>query len=522
MKVAGREKIFTNVREITEKNIIQVLQDAVVKHNNVASECDFLIGYENGLQPIDRVKEYRPDIDCKCVDNVANEVVEFKLGFNWGNPITLIQRGEKDSGDPKEADAIALLNECYSAENIGRKTQELAYFIETTGIGYVYVDINTEYEEGDSYFKIETLDPRTSFVVYSATHMDHRPLLGVTFRKDDLGNRYFTCFTKNRRYEVNNTFKVVNGEIVDKSDKWGFSDRSGEANPLGIIPIVEYIRSVDRTGCFERQISEMNNLNLLVSDLSNQTEQNTQSIWHGNDIAFPIDENGNEVQPTSNDWILTETSPDGNKPFIKPLSVDYDYKGTIDNISYRRTLILQKCNVPIRNDNTNGATGVAMSDATGWSSAEAAACKEQAITESCKMQEIKVVLRAIKKSSDVKPGNPLLELKYNDIMPSIKRQKSYEMTSKVNALATMLAHGVHGLHAFKSINFFDDVQQAWEDSKPLVERYQDSVFDKKNSAENTNNVVENEENVNSFRLSGDNSDQIGNSPNIEGSTKESV
>ena len=519
MKFAGRDQIFADVSEITNENIIEVLQQTYIKHTKVANECEFLINYEAGRQPLHRVKTYRSDINCECVDNIANEITEFKLGFNWGNPITLIQRGEVDSGNEAESKGIALLNECYEAEKITKKTQELAYFIEICGIGNVYVDVNTEYSEGDSYFKIETLDPRTSYVVYSSRHIDHRPLLGVTYRKDELGNRYFTCFTKDRRFEVENVYKIVNGE-PDEEMVWNHRQRSGEVNPLGVVPIVEYVRSVDRTGCFERQISEMDNLNLLVSDMTNQTEQNTQCIWHGNDIVFPVDENGNVKKPESNEWILTETTGDGGKPSIKPLSIDYDYSGTLNNITTRRTLILQKCNVPIRNDKTNGATGVAISDATGWSGAEAAACKQQCITESCKMDEIKVVLKAISKSQYISVDSPLLKLKYCDIQPSIKRQKSYELTTKSNALATLIAHGIDGLHAIKAVNLFDDVQQVYEDSKDLIDLYQASIFSKQNSAENTNLVTDNEENVNKDRLGGDESDQIGNSPNIDGNSKE--
>lgn len=43
-------------------------------------------------------------------------------------------------------------------------------------------------------------------------------------------------------------------------------------------------------GCFERQISEMDNLNLLISDFTNDVEQNTQAVWHTNDVDFPVEQ----------------------------------------------------------------------------------------------------------------------------------------------------------------------------------------------------------------------------------------
>ena len=207
----GRKEIFTDVMEITKENVISVLRQAMIDFMPNQSDCEFLLNYEAGLQSKTREKTYRKDIDCWCVDNIANEITEFKLGFNWGNPITLVQRGEKDSGTSEEATAISLLNECYEAEQIKKKTQQLARFIEICGIGYTIVDINTEYEDGDSYFTVNVLDPRNAFVVKSSRYLDHRPMLGVTFRKDNAGNSYFTCFSKNERFEIVNLTKIVNG-----------------------------------------------------------------------------------------------------------------------------------------------------------------------------------------------------------------------------------------------------------------------------------------------------------------------
>lgn len=152
--------------------------------------------------------------------------------------------------------------------------------------------------------------------------------------------------------------------------------------------------------------------------------------------------------------------------------IEYDYPGMLQNIITRRALILQKCNVPQRNDNSGGSTGIAMSDATGWSAAETAAAKQQSILDGCKMQEVKAVLTAIKKHSKLPADSPLRQLKYSDIKPNTNRQKNYELTTKVNFFATAVSHGINGLHALKAMNAFEDVNQVWEDSKELIEKYQ--------------------------------------------------
>jgi SPP1 family phage portal protein len=496
----GRYEIFTDEREITSKNVIDVLQKSMAIHEKNRNNIQFLLEYEAGNQPILRRKTYRSDINCECVDNVANEVTEFNLGFKWAFPITLVQRGEPGN----KSKLISMVNDFYETQNIREKTQKLGRFVEICGIGYTYVD---KAPKGYiSPFKVEVLDPMFAFVVRSSYYIDRRIVLGVVYRQDSRGNKYFTCFTDKSRFEINSEYEVVNGEKTTQAT-WKEAKRSGEKNPLGVIPIIEWIRCHDRMGCFERQISEMNNLNLLISDFTNDVEQNTQAIWHTNDVDFPVekvvDEEGKETErikkPKSNDWMQTYTTQDGKTPFVKPLSIEYNYDGMLKNIITRRSLILQKCNVPQRNDNSGGSTGIAMSDATGWSSAESAASKQQNITECCKMEEVRVVLKAIGLSSEF---TELKELTEMDMQPSIKRQKNYELTTKVNFFATAVSHGINGLHALKAMNAFEDVNQVWEDSKELIEKYQSSIFDKQETVKD--------------RLDGDYSDQTENSPMLKG------
>lgn len=514
----GRLEIFTDEPEITEKNVIRVLRNALPKHLINAARCDFLLNYEAGEQPLQRIKTYRKDINIEVSDNLANEITEFKLGFNWGNPITLVQRGEQDSGKKNETKPISLLNECYRAEKHEAKTQQLARFVEICGIGFTYIDINTEYQDGDSYFTLNVLDPRTTFIIKSSYYVDHRPMLGVSYREDEMGNRYFTCFSKWQRFEISGALKIKNGEIQkDDNGKpitnWFENERSGEKNPLGMNPIIEWIRSYDRMGCFERQIPEMDALNIAVSDFFNDVDQNCQAIFHANDIEFPKDEQGDEHHPKTNDWVVTNTTQDGKTPFINPIAIAYDYNGMLNQFAFRTSRIKEKCNVPSRNDNSGGSTGIAMSDATGWTNAEVEAGRQDLIKDSCKMEEVKVALAAIKKSPYVPSDSPLLELRYSDTKANISRQKNYEMSSKINTYATGVSHGLAPEHMIPAINFFPDPQQVIADSKPFIERYLKSAFNEQSNTSNSNASLEKKPNAD--RIQQDYSDQIENSPMLD-------
>lgn len=531
----GRLVLYTDVEEITYDNVIEVLRDVIPDHRINARDMQFLLNYDSGIQPLQREKKTRTDIDSQCVDNVANEVTEFNLGFKWGNTITLVQNG--DGKDKQICKAITELNKNYEMAKIKAKTQELGRYVEVCGVGNVLIDTNTEWEEGKPYFTLDVLDPRVSFVVRSSYYTDHRPMLGVTFRRSKkTGNTYYTCFTKDSRYEILNLQEITNGNY-HVEEQWLHNKRSGELNPLGVVPIVEYIRSFDRTGCFERQISEMDNLNLLISDFTNDVDQNTQAIWHGNDVEFPkeviTNSDGSVAErikkPSTNEWVMTYTSPDGKQPFINPLAVTYDYSGMLNNIITRRQLILQKCNVPQRNDNSGGSTGIAMSDATGWTQAETSASKQQMITDSCKLEEVEVVLSAIATSPYVEQDNVLRKLHVSDVEPNIKRQKTYEMTTKANTIATLLSHGIRGDYVLNAVPFFDDPNEVWVGSRDLIEMYQNSVFGEKedeveeliepsfeeNSSKNEAVGGLDEESPNSDRIMQDQSDQVENSPMID-------
>jgi hypothetical protein len=175
----------------------------------------------------------------------------------------------------------------------------------------------------------------------------------------------------------------------------------------------------------------------------------------------------------------------------------------LKNIITRRELILQKCNVPQRNSTSGGSSGVAMDSATGWNAAETSANKQQNIMESCKMEEIKLVLRAIAKS-DAPEDSPIRKLKYTDIQPNIRRQKTFELTVKVNAMCALLAHGISLEDTVKIAPLFEDPNEVLVRSGEGVRKYQEA------------NIFKTESTTEEKRPFPDMSDQVNNTPNMEG------
>lgn len=513
----GRKRIYTDVTEINAGNIFSVLGDAFKIHERNVQDISFLIEYEKGMQPLVREKEIRPEINIEVSDNLANQIVEFKLGYNWGYPITFVQKSNKDmAGNTPERDddAISQLNEMNDAESAYAKDQELARFVEICGVGYQMVDVKRDYD-GGSVFDLYVLHPMYTFIVYR-NDIGETPIMGVTYRETESGDRYFTCYTADSVYEVKNLVTIVNGDVPKREwsfrrniDETGAGGYGGTLNPLGMVPIVEYVRAYDRMGCFERQISDMDALNVEVSDFANATAQGAQEIWWGNDFDFPKDpKTGERITPKSGQWVMTRTLANGTKPLIQPLSSTFDYTGVQENIVSKRNAILQKCYVPLQTDPGGGSTANAMSLSSGWAAAEASAAKEEQIIRRSKMQIVALELAAVKTRSYwlTDENRAIVDLKVSDVFAKFTRQKTYDLGTKTNAMVAMLKAGINGRHALETIDLFQDVAQTWNDSKETIEKFQKSLFERQNNSQQNEGR----------REFADMTDQTGNSPILDG------
>lgn len=493
MYLLGRQKIYTDVEKIDRSNVVSVLQKAYVKHRKNVQEMQFLIDYERGEQPLQRQKTVRADIDIQVNSSLPNYIKKFKKGYNWGSPILLVQRGSKEihnTDSEKDDSGISGLNEILkNGENISFKDQQMAEFIEICGIGHRMIvpkSFPKEIENStESLVDIYTLDSRFAFVVYQ-DGPGHREMMGVSYAKRS-GKNCFTCFTDTEQFEIES------GEIKECA-----------VNILGEIPIVEYERSVDRTGCFERKIKEIDALNILESDFANDVSQRTQEMWWGDNIDFKEDEKGNPLKPKSGDWILTYSS-DGKVAKIAPLSSTFDGTSTLNAISHQRTTILQDCYVPIQYESSGGgSTGTATDMSSGWSAAELDALQEQQMTERGKRKELGLILKAIKTiPSRVLPeDSPIRRVHSSDCDFHFSRRRNYDLINKANFLVQLANIGVSGQHLFKQSEIFPDPVQAWLDSKDMFEAIQKSKISEKTSADT--------------RISADSSDQTENSPILDG------
>ena len=470
MELKGRREIFTDVKEITKENISKVLADAFETHLLNVKEIKYLQDYERGVQPIlNRIKEVRPEINNKIVENHAAEITAFKVGYVFGSPITFVQRanvdldGNNGNNDDKK---LAILNEMMFEEGKAAQDQVLGKDISVCGVGYRIV-LPKRVKDGVSAFNILRLNPQNAFVVK----------FNNLYKNNALGVSYITLSDDSYRVGAYSDKQYFELEGKDLSS---LKVISVVPNRIGI-PIVEYTNDDERMGCFERVISLLDALNEATSDRLNGLAQFVQSIlWMNN---CEVD---NEQMEKLKDklGLLTKSEP-GNPASVQYLTATLDQSQTQTLIDYLYEQILQIAGVPGREQSTGGNTGQAILLSNGWQIAETHARGVEQTFARSEREMLKVVLKIL----SLTETSEVSTLKLSDIDIKFSRNRTDSLLVKTQGLSNMLQSGIHPLVAITHCGLFSDPQGVWNDSKAYMGKWlydaeEDELDDKDTVSEN--------------------------------------
>ena len=98
-RINGLEVIYTDADVITVDNVVSIVNDAIDTHNRNKRKIQHLWNIYKGKQKIyQRTKEKasRDDICNKVCENHAYEIVQFKTGQSYGEPIQYISRKDDE------------------------------------------------------------------------------------------------------------------------------------------------------------------------------------------------------------------------------------------------------------------------------------------------------------------------------------------------------------------------------------------------------------------------------------------
>lgn len=469
MELFGRKQIFCDKTNIDKTNILEVLSDAYFIHEQNRAEMLYLFEYVKGRQPIlDREKQIRPEINEKIVDNMASEILEFKLGYEFGSPISYVQRARKDiksrnalfsffkklftsDESQKEDLRVSAINEMMVEECKAAKDLMLAKDVKTCGVGYRLI-LPKKIKTGVSVFDLLVLNPMNTFVVYS-NDAYREPILGVSYFPHRDGSVTFGCYTKT------SYFKIEMG-ITKGFEDW-FEE---QPNTLGMVPIIEYINDYDRMGCFERVIPLMDALNTIDSDRVNDIAQHVQNILWGDNVALDTE----QYKKLRDDGMILTKSEQGRMATLKYLESVLNQSENQTLVDYVKQQILDITNTPSRSELSGGSTGSATNMSTGWMAAETDAKEKEQIWSASERRETAVILKIIKDSNEVDAD--IAELNLSDIEIKFSRSRTYDLATKCNSLSALIGIGIDPLRAIEVVGLFTDPQQVALDSAERIDR----------------------------------------------------
>ena len=81
-----KKKLFTDVKHIDRTNVVKVLQKAYGVHQENANDIQLLMFFEQGKQPLQRVKTIRPDIDIRVNSGLPNYIKKVQTWISLGEP----------------------------------------------------------------------------------------------------------------------------------------------------------------------------------------------------------------------------------------------------------------------------------------------------------------------------------------------------------------------------------------------------------------------------------------------------
>ena len=437
----GRRMILTDETEVNIGNVVQILRKALPYHWKNRSEISYLWSYYKGRQPIlNRVKEVRPEITNKIVENRANEIVSFKSGYLMGEPLQYVSRGNAEN----IADAINQLNEFVFAEEKPAKDKELADWFHICGTSFrMVLPDEMAGEDDESPFEIYTLDPRNTFVVYN-NGLGNKPILGVKYVVDENGVVHYSCYS-DREY-----FEIVESKVV-----------SYDTHILGEIPIIEYPLNMARIGAFELVIPLLDAINLTDSNRLDGVEQFIQALmlFHNVDISS---EDFDELRERG--AIKFKDIDPQLKAEINSLVSNLNQGETQTLVDHMYQTVLTICGMPNRNGGSSTSdTGSAVIMRDGWSAAEARAKDSELMFKKSERIFLKVVLNICHTLAD-------MDLKVCNVEIRFTRRNYENILQKAQVLDLMLKNNkIHPRLAFEHCGLFVDSDLAYTLSAEYAE-----------------------------------------------------
>lgn len=452
----GRKIAYTDVETITDENIVKVIGNCIGAFYYNKTVIEYLWNYYKGDQPVlYRTKVSNEDICNSIVENHSYEIVQFKVGQTYGEPIQFVSRKEDDATNK----AVDTLNDYMENANKQEKDIKAGEWQSATGTSFKAA----QFSNGDIPFRIVAPTPMNTFVIYNRG--TEEPILSVQELKDENGKSYKQCYTDTHEC------KIVNSQVVD----W-------KLHAFGGNPIVEFPNNHERISDIEIVISMLDAINNMQSNRMDGIEQFVQS-W----IKFvncDIDEEQFEKMKMSHALVVKSINKD-NKSDVDVM--DRELNQTQAQVAKEDVWdnALSILAIPNKQGNTGGDTQGAVELRNGWDFSKTRAKLKDPIVKSCEKRLAKVVLNIIRiKDHD-------LGISVRDFDVQINHSPQDNMYTKAQTLQLLLQSGIHPLIAVRTVGLWGDSEKTYLQSKPYFSNLYKTIEDIEEQEKKAQEIVNN-------------------------------
>lgn len=438
----GRKIAYTDAERITDDNVVKVIGQCIGVFYGNKSAIRYLWRYYKGDQPVlYRTKVSNEDITNKILENHAYEIVQFKVGQTYGEPVQFISRKDDDAIN----NAVDELNDFMTDANKQEKDIKSGEWQSATGTSFKAI----QSKEGEIPFRITAPSPLNTFVIYNRS--TEEPVLAVQELKDEDGKYYKLAFSETM------SFKIVDSNVV-----------KSKLHTYGGIPIVEYPNNHERISDIELVISMLDAINNMQSNRMDGIEQFVQS-W----IKFVncnVDEEEFAKMKMNHALVVKSTNKE-NKSDVEIMTQELNQtqcQVAKDDLWDNALSILA---IPTKQSNTGGDTQGAVELRNGWDFSKTRAKLKDPIVKSSEKRLATVVLNTLRVS-----GNDL-KLSIRDFEVQINHSPQDNMYTKSQTLLQLLQCGIHPIVAIKTVGLWGDAEKTFMLSKPYLDNLWKTIDD---------------------------------------------
>ena len=438
-QLAGRKPIYTDAAEITAANVCDVLSKALAVHMVNRMDIEYLYDYYKGKTAVRfKTKEVRENINWKINQAIAYQVTEFKNSVCFGEPVQYVSRSDSDAmiGDIDELNDYMVSTEKEVADsNLGK-------WMHIAGVGYRMALPNPDGGMDDAPFEHYVLDPRFNFVVRSSDFR-HRPLMSVTIVPQESGPDLHCVYTQDAYYEIEDVSTI----------------RKTAANPLRMIPVVEYPLNPAMLGAYEPALPLIDAINALESNRMDDVEQFVNSFLAVIGASMEDDQYRKLAE-----WKMLFLPEGTDAKYLSAALRQGDVQTLKDDL-YQAVITV--CGMPSQSGESvsTSDTGKAAVYRGGWNQATARAKDTQTEFQRSERQFLRVVLRIMRDTVGTALRVPDIDIKFTVRFVE-------DLSTKVQALQGLLNAGIHPETAISTCGIWNDPTDVYVKSKDYLKQWE--------------------------------------------------